>query len=73
MIYLLMTLGYGLDDQGSIPGAGWEFFSKPPRPERLWGPPSLLSNGVPGALSLGVKRPGREADHSPPSSAEVKE
>jgi hypothetical protein len=26
---------------------------------------------VPGALSLGVKRPGREADHSPPSSAEV--
>jgi hypothetical protein len=27
----------------------------------------------PGALSLGVKWPGREADHSPPSSAEVKE
>jgi len=27
---------------------------------------------VPGALSLGVKRSGREADHSPPSSAEVK-
>jgi hypothetical protein len=24
------------------------------------------------ALSLGVKRPRREADHSPPSSAEVK-
>jgi len=28
---------------------------------------------VPGALSLGVKWLGREADHSPPSSAEVKE
>jgi len=28
---------------------------------------------VPGALSLQVKRQGREADHSPPSSAEVKE
>jgi hypothetical protein len=27
---------------------------------------------MPGALSLAVKRPGREADHSPPSSAEVK-
>jgi len=27
---------------------------------------------VPGALSLGVKRPAREADHSPPSSAEIK-
>jgi len=26
---------------------------------------------VPGAFSLGVKLPGREADHSPPSSAEV--
>jgi hypothetical protein len=29
--------------------------------------------GVPGALSLVVKRAGRETDHSPPSSAEVKE
>jgi hypothetical protein len=28
---------------------------------------------IKGALSLGVKRPGREADHSPPSGAEVKE
>jgi hypothetical protein len=26
----------------------------------------------PGALSLQVKRPGREADYSPPSSPEVK-
>jgi hypothetical protein len=29
--------------------------------------------GVLGTLSLEVKRPGREADHSPPSSVEVKE
>jgi hypothetical protein len=28
---------------------------------------------VPGAFSLEVKQPGREADFSPPSSAEVKE
>jgi hypothetical protein len=27
---------------------------------------------IPGALSLGVKRPGREADHSPPYSSDVK-
>jgi hypothetical protein len=27
---------------------------------------------VSGEISLGVKRPGREADHSPPSSAEVR-
>jgi hypothetical protein len=29
---------------GSIPGGGCEFFPSPPCPERLWGPPSLLSN-----------------------------
>jgi hypothetical protein len=28
---------------------------------------------VPGALSLAMKQPGHEADHSPPASAEVKE
>jgi hypothetical protein len=28
---------------------------------------------APGALSLGVKQPGRKADHSPPTSTEVKE
>jgi hypothetical protein len=27
---------------------------------------------VPGALSLGIKRPGSEADHSPPSISEAK-
>jgi hypothetical protein len=36
------------------------------------GPTQLPIQWVPGALSLGVKRPGREADHSPLSSAEVK-
>jgi hypothetical protein len=37
------------------------------------GPTQPPIQWVPGALSLGVKWPGREADHSPPSSAEVKE
>jgi hypothetical protein len=36
------------------------------------GPTQPPVQWVPGALSRGVKRPGREADHSPPSSAEVK-
>jgi hypothetical protein len=39
---------------------------------RLWGAPSLLSNGYRGNFPGGVKRPEREADHSTPSSAEVK-
>jgi hypothetical protein len=37
------------------------------------GPTQPPIQWVPGTLSLEVKRPGREADHSPPSSAEVKE
>jgi hypothetical protein len=37
------------------------------------GPTQPPIQWVPGALSLGVKRPGHEADHSPPSSAEVKD
>jgi hypothetical protein len=39
-------------------------------PERPTQPPIQW---VTGTLSLGVKRQEREADHSPPSSAEVKE
>jgi hypothetical protein len=45
----------------------WAFyyeFLEPIKPPNQW---------VPGALSLGVKRLGREADHSPPSSAKAKE
>jgi hypothetical protein len=41
-------------------------------PDRPWGPPSLLYNGY--RVFLGGKvRPGRAADHSPPSSAVVME
>jgi hypothetical protein len=35
-------------------------------------PTQLPIKWEPGALSLGVKRAGREADHSPPASAEAK-
>jgi hypothetical protein len=45
---------------GYNPGRGWEILSSPLRPDRLWGPPCLLSTGYQG-LSLGVKRPGRGA------------
>jgi hypothetical protein len=37
------------------------------------GPTQLPVQWISGALSLGVKRLGRKADHSPPSSAEVKD
>jgi hypothetical protein len=69
------VLGYGLDDRGSkvrFPaGAGTFLFTTASR--TVLGPTQSPIQWVPGALSLGVKRPAREADHSPPSSAEVKE
>jgi hypothetical protein len=37
------------------------------------GPTQPPIQWVSGALSLGIKWPGRETDHSPPSNAEVKE
>jgi hypothetical protein len=37
------------------------------------GPTQPPNQSVPGALSLRVKRPEREADHSPPSRDKVKE
>jgi hypothetical protein len=47
------------------------YFCSPKRPDRLWDPRWLLSMGT-AALSLGIKRPGRESGHSPPCSAWVK-
>jgi len=61
-----------MDERGSIPGRGWDFFSSPPPPYRFWGPPRPPIKWVTGALSPAVRQPGRGADHSPPSSAEVK-
>jgi hypothetical protein len=70
-----IVLGYGLDDRGSrfrFP-AGAGNFSLHHRVQNGSGAsPASYPMGTRG-LSLGVKRQGREADHSPPSSAEVKE
>jgi hypothetical protein len=38
----------------------------------VWSTWRISAKWVPGSLSPGVKRPGREVDHSPPTSAEVK-
>jgi hypothetical protein len=62
-----IATGYGLDDRGvggRVPVRS-RIFSSPRRPDRLCGPPSRT-------LSSGIHRPGHEADHSPPISAEVK-
>jgi hypothetical protein len=44
----LSLYNYRLDDRSSISGRGKRIFSTPQRPHRLWGPPSLLSNGYRG-------------------------
>jgi hypothetical protein len=48
------SLGYGLDDLGSIPGRDWEFLSSPPLClNHLWGLRSLLFSGYRGFLPQG--------------------
>jgi hypothetical protein len=49
-IVVCIATGYGLDDQGVgvRVAVGLRMFSSPLRPHRLWGPPSLISNGYKG-------------------------
>jgi hypothetical protein len=60
-------LATGWTVRGSNSGGGEIFRTCPDRP---WGPPSHLYNGY-RVFPGGRKRPGRDADPSPPSSAEV--
>jgi hypothetical protein len=69
-----IATAYGLDDLGDgvrVP-VGSRISSSLRRPDRFLGPTQPPIQWVRGALSPGVKRQGREADHSPPVSAEVK-
>jgi hypothetical protein len=66
-----IATGYGLDDRGSIPGRGKRFSLLPSVQTGSGVHPASYPVGT-GALSIGVKRPGYDADHSPPTSAEVK-
>jgi hypothetical protein len=67
----LRTTGNGLDNRGSIPAKDKIFlFYTTSRP--ALGPIQPPNQCLPGTLSPGVNRPGREAGRSPQSSAAVK-
>jgi hypothetical protein len=53
--------------RGSITGRGKRFVSAAERPDLFWGPTQPAVQWLPGVPSLG-----READHSPPTIAEVR-
>jgi hypothetical protein len=57
---------------GSSSERGWEFFFFTTASRQALGPTQPPIQWVPGVISLAIKLPGREADQSPPSSAEVK-
>jgi hypothetical protein len=65
--------GYGLDGRevGVRVPVGLRILTSPYCPDRHWGVHNFVSNGYWGLLP-GVKRPGREADHSPQTNAGVK-
>jgi hypothetical protein len=68
-----VDLGYGLNDRGSIPGRGREFFfCSSPRADRLGAHYAAYTMGTSGSLDAGIRRPGREAHNSLLSSAKVK-
>jgi len=64
----LWRLATGWTGRGSNPDGGEVFCIRPDRP---WGPPSLLYNGY--RVFLGVKRPECGVDHPLPPNAEVNE
>jgi hypothetical protein len=67
------VLGYELDDRGFEFPQGLGIFLFTTASRQALEPTQPVIQRVTVALSLGVKRPWREADHSPPYSAEVKE
>jgi hypothetical protein len=66
-----IATGWTIEGRSSIPGRVKNFLLSAASRLAL-GPTQLPIQRVPGALSPGVKQPGREADHSPQTSAEVK-
>jgi hypothetical protein len=63
---------YGLDDRGSIPGRAEDFSSSSCVQTGAGAHPATYPMGTGCPFPGGRARPGRDADLSPPSSAEVK-
>jgi hypothetical protein len=70
--FVSIVTGYGLGDRGSIPGRGGGLFLCPLCPAGSGTHPDTCTMGTEGSSSRGKMRLGHDADHSPPSSAEVK-
>jgi hypothetical protein len=68
----LLVSDYRLDSQGSIPGRGKGFSSSLCAQTSSEAHPASCTMGTEGNFTGYKARPGRDADHSPPSSAEVK-
>jgi hypothetical protein len=62
---------YGLDDRASIPGRAKDFSSILCVQTGSGAHPASCPMGTGRPIPGGEARPGRDADHSPPSSAEV--
>jgi hypothetical protein len=63
-----MATGYVFDVRDSIHGRGKRFSLSPQCPDRLWGPPSVITNGY---FFLELKKPERESHCTASTSAEI--
>jgi hypothetical protein len=67
----IVTKLWGWMVQGLYTGSGKRLYSSPQRPDQLSGPKSLIFTVYWGSFP-GVKQPEHELNHSPPTSAKVK-
>jgi hypothetical protein len=67
-----IALGYGLDDRGFEYRQELGIFPFTTVSRPALGPTQPPIQRLPGDLSLRIKQPGRETEHSPPSSAVIK-
>jgi hypothetical protein len=67
-----IALSYGLGDRGFETRQGLGIFLFTTVSRTALGPTQPPIQWIPGTLSLGVKRPGREVVNSPSSNAKVK-